>query len=89
MSFFTGFAVYFVIWWLTLFMVLPFGVKTQQEEGEVTLGTVPSSPERTRLGLKLAINSVIAGIIFVTWYWLTYHVGLGFDQIPSVFPQDR
>ena len=25
----TGTAVYFIIWWLTLFMVLPFGVRAQ------------------------------------------------------------
>lgn len=38
-----GIAVYFVIWWVTLFAVLPFGVKTQDEEGETLLGTVGSA----------------------------------------------
>ena len=29
MAFFTGFAIYFVIWWVTLFIVLPHGNKSQ------------------------------------------------------------
>lgn len=27
-------AIYFIIWWLTLFVVLPFGVKNAAETGE-------------------------------------------------------
>ena len=89
MSFFTGFAVYFIIWWLTLFVVLPFGVRTQADHGERTLGTDPGSPVHSRLGLKLVINTVISGVIFFAWYWLTYHMGMGLDTLPSIFPQDR
>jgi predicted secreted protein len=33
-----GLAVYFVIWWTVLFAVLPFGVHSQAETGEVTDG---------------------------------------------------
>ena len=39
-------ALYFILWWLVLFATLPFGLKTQEEHGEVTLGTVPSAPGR-------------------------------------------
>lgn len=28
-------AIYIFIWWITLFAVLPFGVRTQDEAGEV------------------------------------------------------
>ncbi|MGL4496733.1 MAG: DUF1467 family protein, partial [Beijerinckiaceae bacterium] len=28
-------AIYFVIWWIILFAVLPFGVRSQVEEGKV------------------------------------------------------
>ena len=31
MQFFSFLAVYFILWWLTLFVVLPFGQKTQGE----------------------------------------------------------
>lgn len=33
MSFGAAVAIYFIIWWLCLFAVLPFGVRSQVEEG--------------------------------------------------------
>ena len=30
----TAFAIYFVIWWIVLFLTLPFGVRSQHEDGE-------------------------------------------------------
>ena len=41
-------AIYFVVWWIVLFAVLPWGVRTQEEEGEVVLGTDPSAPANPR-----------------------------------------
>ncbi|HWT31144.1 MAG TPA: DUF1467 family protein, partial [Propylenella sp.] len=32
-------AIFFVIWWVVLFAVLPFGVRSQHEMNDVTLGT--------------------------------------------------
>ena len=37
-------AIFFVVWWIVIFAVLPWGVRTQEEEGEVVLGTTPSAP---------------------------------------------
>ena len=36
MSYATLFAIYAIAWWLSLFAVLPLGVKSQEESGEVT-----------------------------------------------------
>ena len=36
MSYVTLFAMYAIAWWLTLFAVLPLGVKSQEESGDVT-----------------------------------------------------
>ncbi|TIO53265.1 MAG: DUF1467 family protein, partial [Mesorhizobium sp.] len=33
-------ALFFVTWWLVLFAVLPFSLRTQDEDKDVTLGTV-------------------------------------------------
>ena len=35
MGWITGTAVYFVIWWLTLFMILPIGVQRQEDGGKL------------------------------------------------------
>jgi len=62
-------AVYFVIWWVVLFAVLPFGVRSQSEAGEVTEGTEPGAPVLPGLMRKALITSAIAAVIFViVWY---------------------
>ncbi|APG90704.1 MULTISPECIES: DUF1467 family protein [Sinorhizobium] len=81
MSAFSIFAVYFIIWWLTLFTVLPFGVRTQAEENEVVPGSVESAPARFR-GLRVVlITTVIAGLIHLGWYVLSVKLGYDLDAI--------
>ena len=69
-------ALYFVIWWITLFAVLPFGIRSQEESGEVVEGTEPGAPVLPGLLKKAAITSVIAAVIFAgVWYvWVTYDI---------------
>lgn len=62
-------AVYFIVWWLTLFVVMPFGVRTQGEDGEVVPGTPRSAPAAIRIWRLLAINTVIATIVFAVLYF--------------------
>ena len=66
-------AIYFVVWWVVLFAVLPWGVRTQQEEGDVVLGTTPSAPVRPLILRKVLATSVVAGII-VAGLWLAVDV---------------
>ena len=44
MSWISFAALFFITWWLMLFIVLPFSVKTQDDDQDVTLGTVASAP---------------------------------------------
>ncbi len=71
-----GLALYFVIWWITLFAVLPFGIRSQEEAGEIVAGTEPGAPVLPGLLKKAVITSLIAAVIFVgVWYvWLTYDI---------------
>jgi len=59
-----GLAIYFVVWWITLFAVLPFGVHSQQEGGDVSMGTDPGAPMLARMGRKLLWTTLISLIIF-------------------------
>lgn len=69
MPIYSIFAVYFIVWWLALFMVLPFGVRTHEEEGNVLLGTTESAPANLRLLRKSIITSIISAIIvYGIWY---------------------
>lgn len=74
MTFSGGLAVYFVIWWTVLFAVLPFGVRSQAEAGEVTQGTDPGAPVAPRLLQVAGITSLIASLVFaLVWYiWATF-----------------
>ncbi|HRN88180.1 DUF1467 family protein [Hyphomicrobium sp.] len=69
MSITLGIALYFVIWWLTLFTVLPFGVRTQGEAGKVVAGTPESAPATPRILRTLLINTVVAAVVFA-FVWM-------------------
>jgi predicted secreted protein len=60
----TGFAIYFVLWWVTLFVTLPFGVRSQHEEGDATPGTDPGAPVASRMGRKLIWTTVLSAVIY-------------------------
>ena len=61
-------ALYLIIWWTLLFAVLPFGVKTQGESGEVVPGTPESAPTAPRLVRVALINTVVSMVVFVIVY---------------------
>lgn len=87
MSFFTGFAVYFIIWWICLFIVLPYGNKSQAELGEVVKGTDPGAPVFHKLPQKLLINTMFAALVYGIYWLATSYYGWTFADIPSVFPE--
>lgn len=60
----TAFAIYFVIWWIVLFVTLPFGVRSQHEDGESSAGTDPGAPVASQMGRKLIWTTVISAVIF-------------------------
>jgi len=60
----TAIAVYFLIWWITLFAVLPFGVRSQHEGDGYAEGTDPGAPILARIGMKLVWTTAVASIVF-------------------------
>ena len=60
----TAIAIYFLIWWLTLFAVLPWGVRSQAEAGEVVEGSDPGAPAIPHLGAKLVWTTVVSAVVF-------------------------
>jgi predicted secreted protein len=64
MSATTAMAIYFLIWWVTLFAVLPWGVRSQHEDGNFAEGTDPGAPVAARLLRKLIWTTLIASIVF-------------------------
>lgn len=60
MGLFSAFVVFILVWWVTLFTVLPLGVKGQAEEGEIVRGTEPGAPVESQMKRKLVLTTVIA-----------------------------
>ncbi|WP_291842369.1 DUF1467 family protein [Bradyrhizobium sp.] len=70
----TALAIYFVLWWLVLFLTLPFGVRSQHEDGDSVPGTDPGAPVLARMGRKLLWTTLISGVLFAIGMW-AYHQG--------------
>lgn len=57
-------AIFFTIWFTVLFAVLPFGVRSQHEAGEIVAGTEPGAPVAPRLLVKGLWTTVVSAIVF-------------------------
>ena len=71
----TVIASYILIWWVTLFAVLPWGVRSQQEGGDVVPGSDPGAPSIHRVWHKLMWTTVVATVVFGILF-VIYNAGL-------------
>ena len=58
-------AVFLTIWFTVLFAVLPLGVRSQSETGEVAPGTDPGAPTAPRLLFKAMLTTAVSAVVFV------------------------
>jgi predicted secreted protein len=65
MNWLTGIVVYILVWWLTLFAVLPLWVTPSDPDDP---GYAAGAPQRPRLGLKLAVTTAVAAVIWIGIY---------------------
>ena len=78
-------AIYFVVWWVILFAILPFGVRTQEEEGNIVLGTAHSAPSRPMLIRKAIATSIAAAVIVFGLWVAVVRYGWDFEAIADLF----
>jgi predicted secreted protein len=69
-------ALYFVVWWIMLFAVLPFGVRSQLEDGDVVSGSEPGAPAAPLMVEKAIWTTIVAGLVFLLAIALLPYVGL-------------
>jgi len=80
-------ALYFIIWWIVLFAMLPIGVRTSEEVGEKTSpGHAESAPHLPNLLPKMVATTVVASILFAALYAVIVHHVITLDDIPF-FPR--
>lgn len=67
MTWVNGPFVYVIIWWLVLFMVLPWGVRQPNvlEEGHMS-----GAPDKPHMWKRLAVTTAIAGLLWLVAYFL-------------------
>lgn len=80
----TALAIYFLTWWITLFAVLPFGVRRQDEDGDIAPGTDPGAPAMAHVGKKLLWTTLVSGVIFGIFYVVYEYRLLPLDRLAGL-----
>jgi predicted secreted protein len=80
-------ALYFILWWLVLFATLPFGLKTQDDDSDVTLGTEASAPRGPHVMRAFVRTTIVSAVILGGFYLVTRGLGLTIDDIPRIVPE--
>lgn len=74
MTWYNNLVAFLLIYMVTLFCVLPIGVKTADEAGEAKLpGQADSAPANPRLGFKFLLCFGISSVIFAIYYVVGYY----------------
>jgi predicted secreted protein len=66
----SGLVVYFLIWWVALFCVLPIGIRPDPT-GEATAGGWRGAPMKTQLAWKMLGTTLLAALLWGVVFWLT------------------
>ena len=85
MSVTTAIAIYFIIWWVVLLAVLPWGVRSQMESGEVAPGTDPGAPAVPRLMAKVAWTTIVAAAVFALCYVVYVNRWVTLDELVTLW----
>ncbi len=82
MNWFTALALYLIIWWLVLFVILPIGIRGQAEEGDIVEGSEPGAPHTLDIKKKFKQTTIAATIVWavvigILLSGLLSHMGFG------------
>ncbi len=78
----TGFIIlYAVIWFIALWVILPIGLRTQGDEGDVLEGTHASAPAEFDMKRKLKITTIVTTLIWLPLILVIWKSGLNILEI--------
>lgn len=72
--------IYILLWWVTLFAVLPLGVRGQAEENNIVPGSDPGAPVKANMVRKIVITTVVSAFLFVVTYFMIVNDVFGVTQ---------
>jgi predicted secreted protein len=70
MSITSGIVLYAVLWFLAMLMLLPIGVKSQADVGEVEPGTPAGAPDQPMIGRKMIWATAVSAALWALLYWI-------------------
>lgn len=77
-------AIYFLMWVISAFIMLPFGIRTPDETGEILLkGQADSAPSNFRPGLVMLRATILATIMFGLYYANYVQGWVTLDMLPG------
>ncbi len=85
MPWYTVLAIYFIVWWLVFFTVLPFGIRSQEEHAEIARGTDPGAPTVHGLKNKLLWTTAVSTIVFAIFYWAFVTKLVAFEDLVTLW----
>jgi predicted secreted protein len=85
MSFSTSVAIFFIIWWVVLFAVLPWGIRSQVESGEVVPGSDPGAPALPKLCSKVMWTTLVSAVIFAAFQVIYRYRLVGLDDLSTLW----
>ncbi|HEY4546276.1 MAG TPA: DUF1467 family protein [Pedomonas sp.] len=84
MSIVYGVAVFYVMWWIVLIAVLPWGVRTAQETGEQGVhGQATSAPQNPMLLKKALWTTAVTTVLFCLFWANIRYEWLTVDDLPG------
>ena len=84
MSIGSGIAIYFLLWWISLFVALPLRVKSQIEAGQIVPGSEAGAPEKPHLWWKLGVTTLVATALFVVVWAIMVFKPIPLSSIPII-----
>ena len=84
MNWYAVFAIYFLMWIISAFVMLPFGIRTPDETGEVlTKGQADSAPNNFRPGIVALRATILSAVLFGAYYANYVEGWVTIDMIPG------
>jgi predicted secreted protein len=77
MGWVTGIVVYVIVWWVTLFAVLPLWVTSAEPDDP---GYAAGAPQRPRMLLKMAITTAVSAVVWLGIYFLVMSPWFSFRE---------
>ncbi len=80
MNWFTGVVLYILIWWVTLFAVLPIGTHAVERADETSGWR--GAPEKPRMWMKIGVTTVVAALLWLAVFaliesdWISFRHGV-------------